>query len=789
MNLINYTKPAQYTNNEINLTKKEWTYNDYKILLVFPDTYDVGMSHYGFLLIFEQLSRMKNVIVDRIFMPYPDYYNFLLNNKNNFRSLHYKKHFKEFDLIAVSFAYELSYINFIKILELSEIKYFNYERENKPLIIAGGLCVYHPEILKDVVDFFYIGESEFLLEKIINHLIEHKNQKKEKILLSLKQFENLYIPNIKEESKKYSSAKLYNNFTRQLVPLTKIIHNRGLIEIMRGCLNNCRFCQPGYVYRPLRILSVDEIYELTKELYYSTGYEEITYLSLSPSDYIYINELIIKILPFIKEKKISISFPSQRIDKLDNELCNFLMQGKKSGLTLAIEAGTQKLRDKINKQITEEEIYNGVKYAIKHKWRKIKFYFMIGLPDETEDDINSMINLINKISYDFKKEITQFNITLSNFIPKPHTPFENLIINSISELTEKIKIIKSRIKSRKINISFTDPYQSHLEYIFSTGNNEVIKNLIKYIEKEKYLILQDRSEYFKKESWENFIKENFDLRGNWSKIDIGISKEYFKNEYEKFKKEKITKSCFENNCSGCGINFCRLKEIIKMKSEKENKNLEIEKSEKLQNEKIKYRIEYKRTEQLQYLSVTEIQNLWNRILRQLDIKLSYSQGFNQQPEMTFSPALPVGILSNKEYIEFFTREEINIDLIKEKINSIIKNIFQIKSITKISNEEINEINISNGVIEYIIEFEEEAKIEEEINKISKIENLEFINEKGKKKEYEIKKFIKEIKIEDNKLILKIKIINRETIPIIKFLKEYFEINKINQVIKNDIIIT
>lgn len=798
MKLLNFTQPIQYTDSEINIQSIEWDNSYYKILLIFPDTYDIGMSHYGYNLVFNLLTRMNKVLVDRAFLPQIDFYNYLIKNRMNLKSFHYKKNFSDFDLIAVTFAFELSYLNFIAMMKLANIPLYSIERNNQyPIIIAGGYAIYNPEILKNIIDIFYIGDSEFLLEKIISDLFENKSSSKNIKLNSLKKYENVFIPDIKEYAVKYTTNKLCTDFVNQPVPLMKTIHNRGVVEIMRGCLRGCRFCQAGYIYRPLTIMSVNDIFEMTKLIYFSTGYEEIGYLSLSSSDYPQLNELIEKLMPFIVENKISISFPSQRIDNLDKELCKFLMQGKRSGLTLAVEAGSQRLRNAINKNITDTEIFSSIKTAVDMGWRKLKLYFMLGLPGETFDDIKELTYLINRIFTEFQSRITNFNISVSTFIPKPHTPFQYLRLSELCELDEKINFIKKNCFHKKISVSYNDPLYSNVEYILSTGNSVVMDNLIKYYETDNSLILQDRSEYFNKKIWQEFVKSNNNFKGNWSNIKLPVSNEFLNDELQKSKAFLITKSCIDGNCNNCGICDCNAATLhknnsgsYKIKTAENNLILE-------NTVYFCYRIEYMKTEKIKYISVIDLQNLWNRILRKINIPLVFSEGFNKQPKLIFSPAIPVGAASNKEYLDFFTGERIDVLQVKSDINEftneriIVKNIFEIKG-----NKKENNLNLIFNEVHYKIIFNNTVSFNELKSRIEKIfyENKLIVKKiyKGNyiEKEYELSNHIKSynISIEDSEPVLNLILImkNGAVLPIIKFLNSLYDFDVIKSICKIDI---
>jgi radical SAM family uncharacterized protein len=583
-------KPARYTGGEINSNTKEFDKNNLNVVFAFPDVYEIGMSHLGVKILYSMLNNETGVSAERVFSPWMDMAKLLKEKELPLFSLENKKLIKDFDILGFSLSSEFNYTNVLQILDLSNILFKSQQRtEEAPIVIAGGGCVFNPEPMADFIDIFIIGDAETVLKEICAivkkykeniNIREHKNRI-EIIEYIGKNVEGCYSPVLyttnkdssifpKEKDvpcsiKKRIEKDLNKTFfpTNQIVPYIQIVHDRAMLEIMRGCGNGCRFCQAGMIYRPVRERNADVLLKQAEELIKNTGYEEIGVLSLSSSDHSQINEICEGLIKRFKYKGVALSLPSLRVDSFKGELAKHIASSKKTGLTFAPEAGSQRLRNVINKNIDIESLYESVSLAKQRGWRLVKLYFMVGMPTETDEDLEGIIDIVNKLSREIKINV---NVTISNFIPKSHTPFQWLGIKTLDYFKYAHNKIAQGLKTnRKIKVNFHKIETSILEAILAKGDRS-LGNIILSAYKAG-AVFDAWRDLFSFDIWEKAIKENNydssfiykDLDVNdklvWDHIDCGVSKKFLIKEYNKAKKAEITKSCKEN-CNACGINQC-----------------------------------------------------------------------------------------------------------------------------------------------------------------------------------------------------------------------------------------
>lgn len=594
--LSRVTKPARYTGGEVNQVKKDLKDVKVRFAMCFPDVYEVGMSHLGIKILYHKINEREDCYCERAFAPWTDMEELMRENDIPLFSLETKTPLKEFNFVGFTLQYEMSYTNIINMLDLSNIPLLTKDRKREdPFIIFGGPCAYNPEPLSDIADFFVLGEAEEVIDDILDIYIKWKQSGKnrEEFLLEAASIEGVYVPSfydieynddgtikrripLKENipniiRKRYIKDLNESYFPEKIiVPLTEIVHDRIMLETFRGCTRGCRFCQAGMIYRPVREKKTDKLLELAEKLLKSTGYEEISLTSLSICDYSDIKNLVHSLVEKYEKERVSLSLPSLRIDSFSVDLINEIQKVRKTGLTFAPEAGTQRMRDIINKGVTEEDLIKSVKSAFESGWSTIKLYFMIGLPFETLDDVEGIAALGQKVvdayfSIPKEKRNKGLNVTLStsSFVPKPFTPFQWESQDSMKSLTEKQKYLKEKIKSRYITYNWHETPISFLEAVFSRGDRRLTKVLIKAW--GKGCKFDGWQEFFKFESWMEAFKEcNVDpefyaLRKReldeilpWDFIDIGVSKEYLKNELKKAIEGQLTKDC-RIACTGCGI--------------------------------------------------------------------------------------------------------------------------------------------------------------------------------------------------------------------------------------------
>ncbi len=593
-------KPSRYIGGEINTYNKDLNEIDVHLAFAFPDVYEVAMSHLGMQILYHFFNRRKDTFCERVFSPWIDMEKLMRENNIPLFSLETHSNIKSFDMLAITLQYEMSYTNILNMLDLANIPILSKNRtEEDPIIIAGGPCAYNPEPLAPFVDFFYLGEGEYIYDKILDIYINFKKLGKTRwdFLEAMLDIEGMYVPmfyeekynedgTIKERICLHPKAKpiitkvvmedIDSVFypEKQILPWIQAVHDRVMLEMFRGCLRGCRFCQAGMIYRPVREKSKDTLLKHAKNLLDSTGYEEISLASLSTSDYKHLEPFMEELIEMCNDKMVNISLPSMRIDKFSVDLMKRIQEVRKSSLTFAPEAGTQRLRDVINKNITEQDILNGCDLAFKGGWNRVKLYFMLGLPTETEDDIYGIANLAEEIAKKYytldkseRQGILQLVVSTSCFVPKPFTPFQWHGQDSCESFMKKHMLLKNAIKRKAIKYNHHDAKTSIIEAVIARGDRRVA-NLI-YEAYKLGCTYDSWNEYFSFDKWvqaSEITGVNFDFYASrersydeilpWDFINIGVKKEFLINESKKSKEGKTTPQCREK-CSNCGANKFR----------------------------------------------------------------------------------------------------------------------------------------------------------------------------------------------------------------------------------------
>ncbi len=543
--LPNVSKPARYIGSEWNMEKKD-PVGKIRVVLCFPDTYEIGMSYLGFKIMYHLLNSYDDVYCERVFAPWIDCEKALVEKKIPLFSLETRTPLDQFDIIAFSINYELTYTNVLNILSLGRLPVKRLDRDGThPVIIAGGPSTLNPAPLTKFIDAFFVGEGENGVEKIINaaraHLKGDKN--KNKFLEAINKIGSVYVPGAEKEVQKSILKDLNSSFypVKQIVPFIEVVHDRVSLEIMRGCPNRCRFCQASVVYHPLRIRKIDRILEIAKSAYSNCGYDEISLLSLSSGEHPQIIEILKTLLNEFREKRVSISLPSLKAENLVKDFPPLLKQIKKTGLTLALESGSERLRSVLNKQIDLDNLLDIITFAFNSGWKHLKLYLMIGLPTETESDIVKTVDFIGKIAI-IAKGKGYVSLSISSFVPKPFTPFqwEGMLDNE--ELLKRKELLFSGLKKFKnVEFKFHDTKIAFLEAVFSRADSKLADAIeLAWKDGAKF---DAWSECFKYDIWANAFKKldlSMEYFANrkiqhhevlpWDFINIGIDKKHLVEE-------------------------------------------------------------------------------------------------------------------------------------------------------------------------------------------------------------------------------------------------------------------
>ncbi len=599
--LLAVQKPARYTGGEWGEIKKDLRDTRVRVAFCFPDTYEIGMSNVGMRILYGVMNEMNGVWCERVFAPWGDMEAVMREHDLPLWALESQSPVKDFDMIAFTIGYEMAYSNILNMLNLSGVPLKSKDRHDlKNIVFAGGVCAFNPEPLADYIDFFSLGEGEDITVEIVSLYDRAKQEcwSKDAFLHEVAKIPGVYVPSFYRHE--YNSdgtlsaiiplegapavvtkriiEDLDNAYfpTKMIVPSTEIVHDRANLEVFRGCIRGCRFCQAGFSCRPVRKKSPEILYRQAVEMLEYSGNNEITISSLSTSDYRGLKELTDELIPYCQHNKVNLSVPSLRADNFSRELMEKLQTVRKSGLTFAPEAGTQRLRDVINKNLTEDEILNTCAQAFSGGWNNVKLYFMLGLPTETDEDVLGIAELVYKVIQTWKVNATnkkrglRVHVATAYFVPKPHTPFQWEQQITPQEYLRRCKLLKSHFYSKSIEYDYHSPDLSRLEAVFARGDRRlgpVIENAVK-----RGARLDGWDEYFNYSNWFDAFQECgidpdfYTTRGYgeeeilpWDTIDVGVSKKFLKLERKRAYAETVTPDC-RHGCAGCGAN-CLLKEV------------------------------------------------------------------------------------------------------------------------------------------------------------------------------------------------------------------------------------
>lgn len=799
--LYSCNKPYQYVGGEFLSYNKDFNKADVRLLMAFPDKYEIGISNLGVRVLYEQVNKVENFMCDRLYAPEPDFV------PESLYGVESKRKAIEFDVIGFSLQWELAYPTVLKLMEMSGIPHRNEDRTDEhPIIVAGGPCTYNPLPMSDFIDCFLIGDGEDLIVELCQTIEKTKGLPRKERIEAICKLDGVWAKGYNTTvTKRLAQLTTENAPKRYPIPFSNSVQDRAVVEIRRGCGRMCRFCQPGHVTLPIRERSGEDIVDLTKQLVKTTGYDEYSLLSLSSNDYKNINEVIKELAVDFNKKKISVSLPSQRIDGFNLELANLVQSVRKSTMTLAPEAGSQRLRNVIKKNISEEQIMNAVLTLYEHGWSRVKFYFIAGLPTETLEDMDEMAELLSKIRYRTKllkkekglKHGFDITCTLSIFVPKPFTPFQWCPQMDLDEVTEHIKYLKSKTdKIKGVKINYHEKYVSQIEAVVTRGDEK----LCDYIEAlyQKGCYLDAWGEYFDKNVWfetalecgfslEDYAKKSFKLDEElpWNFINIGVDKDWFKDEYKKAfdqpKELNLQPTC-EKKCVQCGVcpNLKTRKVMAKpYKASDVAQKLNFEPVHDpgkctVANNRVLYRYRIKVTKKgiLRYFSHLDWQNTFYKAVSRTDLNVAFSMGFNPMMKISMGVALPLFIESDCELVDIELLEDTPEEHIKEELSKVLHHDAKVIEVTKLD-KSVTSIDTTVYWAEYKVDLKnsnlyKNENIKYNIEKVCSLDEifLKKTNKKGIEKTINIKNSIKSYRFDEDCLFIVLRTgQNDEIVPV------------------------
>lgn len=681
--LFSFERPSRYLGGESGSVKKDPASVSLRFALAFPDIYEVGMSHIGHMIIYNVLNIQTQVYAERVYTPWTDAIDLMKELGRPLQTLETRTPLSEFDVIGFTLAYELSATNVLAMLDMGQVPILSKDRaDHDPIVIAGGPCTLNPEPMSIFIDAFLVGDGEQAAVEIAECLIKNKGQSRGKKLRDLAKIAGVYVPSLYEVTYREDGnikniigpdlrprRRILPNLTESpypdipLLPHAKPVHDRLSVEVARGCTRGCRFCQAGYNYRPVREREAADVARIIQKSLDAGGFEEVSFLSLSTGDYSCIAPLLTALIEAKSPERISVSLPSLRVESLTEQIIDQISRVKRTGFTLAPEAGSERLRAALNKDFSDDDIVQTVEKVFNWGWSLIKLYFMIGLPTETEDDIDAIVALTKK-ALKTARGITKrarITINVSAFVPKPHTPFQWEKQIDFEKAQKTLDKIKSSIDRGPINIRWHKPKMSALEGAISRGNRNTGKAILAAYENGCRFDAWD--EHFDFAKWtEAFEQAGMNLNDAavwapakdgdppWSVVDSGVKKEYFLQELNKAKEGDFTADCRVDECGDCGVCGGEIDVIL---ADKKAPGLLFPPPKVIPNTSVtfKYRLGYQKTGRSRFLAHLELSQAIHRTLRKAKLPLAFSQGFSPSPKVAFGPPLPLGIESLHEQLD------------------------------------------------------------------------------------------------------------------------------------------
>lgn len=685
LNRVN--RPARYLGVETGSCVKDWQQVDVTVALAFPDVYEVGMSHIGFPILYNILNRLDWVAAERVYAPWPDLEQELRDGEVPLTSLESRHSLSDFDILGFTLQYELTYTNLLTMLELGGVPLRSSERDaSHPLVVVGGPCAGNPEPLAEFFDCAVIGDGEEAMVDLCAALRESRDAGEDRgaLLRRLTQIEGIYVPSLFEVSYNEDGSiseivpqlETYPKVTRRvlndlestpyptepIVPLMGTIHDRVAVEIARGCTRGCRFCQAGTWYRPVRERSPERIAEIIEQSLDSSGYDELSLLSLSSGDYSCIEPLLQGLMQRYAERRVAVSLPSLRVGSLSKELMEEIHKVRKTGFTIAPEAGSERLRNVINKGIKESDLLEAAGNAFELGWRTIKLYFMLGLPTETDQDLEAIVELASRVKQSARgtQGRGNVNVSVSTFVPKPHTPFQWDAQLSIEETQRRQRLLRNELQKKKLRLKWHDAPASLLEGVFARGDRSLGALLL---EAQRLGCRFDGwREHFDWERWQQafnncgldplwYLRERReDEAFPWEHIDARVPKEWLLKERQKALREEYTPDCRNGECNSCQVcDFESRKPRLQKSNELKLKTLPG--TEAAGDESFPVRLKMRKEGRMRFLGHLDYMRAFQRSLLRAELPVRYSGGFHPKPKVSFSEALPTGLESDAELID------------------------------------------------------------------------------------------------------------------------------------------
>ncbi|MFP5211904.1 MAG: TIGR03960 family B12-binding radical SAM protein [Acidobacteriota bacterium] len=702
--LFGVDKPGRYVGAEVNARGKSFGDSDVRFALAFPDVYEVGMSHLGLKVLYEVLNRMEGVMADRVYAPWFDYEANLRNFGEPLCAIESEKPLGEFDFVGFSLQYELSYSNILTILDLASIPIESKERtKDHPWVIAGGPCAFNPEPLAEVFDFVVLGEAEEVLPEVaaLFRRWRASNGSREDFLLEVRKIEGIYVPALfdvsyHEDGTVSAIHPKLDDYThvkkrlvldldadspipeRPLVPMLDIVHNRLGIEIARGCTRGCRFCQAGFIYRPVRERRPQAVLKAAEEAISSSGFDDLALLSLSTGDYCQIQALLTSLMERYAEEKVGVSFPSMRVGTLTPELMNLIKQVRKTGFTLAPEAGSERLRRVINKGILDDDLLSASSSAFALGWKVLKLYFMIGLPTEDDSDMDGLVDLSLKVWNLAKPSKSSVNVSVSTFVPKAMTPFQWVPQIGRSAFEDRLGELKQRLRKPGIRVKWHTPGHSFLEAVFARGDRRLFKALRRAW--ELGVRFDGWTEVFREDLWNQAFEETgldplfYTARQRpleevfpWDHLSAGVEKEFLRAEYERALAEHYTPDCRFDNCTGCGV--CDHETVDPVLHGEPVELIPSEKRHAASLGEYLYGLRYTKLGKIRFFGQLEVSQAFSRAIRRAALPAAYTKGFNPHVRLSFVEALPLGMESTVEEASVTLTERVDPERLKFELNA------------------------------------------------------------------------------------------------------------------------